>query len=85
MIRDPMSADRNAQAPEGHPDAQVRIDQTNRLTGVQPTKYHDVPAPTPAPETPAEAETALTDTLDAPDAPAEPSDPAAPDAPAAAE
>ena len=39
---DLMSADRNAQTPPGHPDAQVRVDQTNKLAGVQQPKY---PAP----------------------------------------
>lgn len=50
MIRDPMSADRNAEAPEGHPQAQVRVDQSTKLTGVQPVKYaSDAPKPEPAP------------------------------------
>ena len=55
MIRDPHSADPNAQAPAGHPEAQVRIDQTNKLAGVQPAKYPAPPAPAPAPDVPAGA------------------------------
>lgn len=39
MVRDPSSADPNAQAPVGHPDAQVRQDTTERLYGVQQPVY----------------------------------------------
>lgn len=38
-VRDPNSADANAQAPEAHPDAQVRVDQSVKLTGVQQPVY----------------------------------------------
>lgn len=38
-VRDPSSADPNAQAPADHPDAQVRVDQSVKLTGVQAPKY----------------------------------------------
>lgn len=40
-VRDPNSADANAQAPVDHPDAQVRVDQSVKLTGVQQPKYPD--------------------------------------------
>lgn len=50
MIRDPSSADANAQAPQGHPDAQVRIDTTSRLAGTQQPK---LPAGAPMASAPA--------------------------------
>lgn len=59
MIRDPSSADANAQAPQGHPDAQVRIDTSSRLAGTQQPKLPagapmaPPPAPPPAPDVPA--------------------------------
>lgn len=41
-MRDPNSASPNAQTPPGHPDAQVRVDQTNREFGVPERKLTPV-------------------------------------------
>lgn len=41
-MRDPNSASPNAQTPPGHPDAQVRVDQTSREFGVPERKLTPV-------------------------------------------